>query len=333
MEFLTDYGMFLAKFMTIIITLSIIAGIIMILVIRSKAGGEGHFDITNLNQKYENMNLFLQSQILPKSEVKKLFKETKSKRKKKDRKEDSGGDQKNIYVMDFKGDIKATEVASLREKITAILTIAKPSDEIVVLLESAGGTVHGYGLCASQLKRIRDRGINLTVVVDKVAASGGYMMACVANKIIAAPFAIIGSVGVLAQLPNFNRLLKKHNIDFEEITAGEYKRTLTLFGENTDKDRAKLKEELEQTHQLFKEFIKANRDQVDIDKVATGEHWYGKKALELNLVDELMTSDDYLYSSSQTANLYQIDYIRKKPFSEKIFSIGTRLLDHLDSSA
>ena len=332
MEFLTDYGLFLAKFMTVVIIFAIIAGGIMVIILRSKASSEGHFDITNLNQKYENMNLFLQSQMLQKNEFKKLFKQIKLKHKKKSKKSGTDHEQKNIYVMDFKGDIRATDVTSLREKITAILTIANTNDEIVVLLESAGGTVHGYGLCASQLKRIRDRGIKLTVAVDKIAASGGYMMACVANKIIAAPFAIIGSVGVLAQLPNFNRLLKKHNIDFEEITAGEYKRTLTLFGENTDKDRTKMKQELEETHQLFKEFIKTNREQVDIEKVATGEHWYGRKALELKLVDELMTSDDYLYSAAQSVDLYQIDYIRKKPFSEKIFSIGTRLLDQLDNS-
>ena len=333
MEFLTDYGLFLAKFITVVIIFALIAGGILIMIFRAKADGEGHFNITNLNQKYENMNLFLQSQILPKNEFKKLIKETKSKHKKKDKESKSEHDRRKIYVIDFKGDIKATDVLSLREKITAILTVAESEDEIVVLLESAGGTVHGYGLCASQLKRIRDKNIKLTVSVDKVAASGGYMMACVANKIIAAPFAIIGSVGVLAQIPNFNRLLKKHSIDFEQITAGEHKRTLTLFGENTDKDREKMKEELEETHQLFKEFIKANRNQVDIEKVATGEHWYGKKAIELMLVDELITSDDYLSSAAQSADLYQIDYIRKKPISEKLFSIGARLLDHLDRSA
>lgn len=329
MEFLTEYGLFLAKFITVVIVIAIIAGGIIVIIFRSRSDSEGHFNIINLNQKYENMNLLLQSQILPKSAFKKIVKETKTRHKKRDKEITGDSIVKRIYVIDFKGDIKASDVASLREKITAILTVAKKEDEIVVLVESAGGTVHGYGLCASQLKRIRDNGINLTVAVDKVAASGGYMMACVANKVIAAPFAIIGSVGVLAQIPNFNRLLKKHNIDFEQITAGEYKRTLTLFGENTDKDREKMKEELEETHQLFKDFIKTNREQVDIEKIATGEHWYGKRAIELKLVDELITSDDYLCSAAGNADIYQVDYIRKKSFSEKIFSISTRLMDHL----
>ena len=232
-------------------------------------------------------------------------------------------------MLGFKGDIKASDVSSLREEISALLTFATDNDEIVVLLESAGGTVHGYGLAASQLKRVRDKKIKLTVAVDKVAASGGYMMACVADKIIAAPFAIIGSIGVLTQIPNFHRLLKKHNVDFEQITAGQYKRTLTLFGENTDQDREKVQEELEETHQLFKNFIKENRGDVDIEKIATGEHWYGSQAMELKLVDELKTSDDYLSDAVKNADIYEIQYIRKKPMSEKIISFGAKLLEQI----
>lgn len=329
MEYLNDYGLFLAKFLTIIAIFSIIAGGVLIFFLRARAGGEGHFQITNLNRKFENMNLLLRSQILPKKEFRKILKEIKTRHKKQTRETGKTGERKKVYVIEFKGDIRASEVTSLREKITAILTVAQPADEIVVVLESAGGTVHGYGLAASQLKRIRDREIQLTAAVDKVAASGGYMMACVANKIIAAPFAVIGSVGVLAQLPNFNRLLKKHNIDFEQIYAGEYKRTLTLFGENTDRDRERMKVELEETHRLFKEFIKDNRAQVDIEKIATGEHWYGKQAIDLKLVDELLTSDAYLVAAAESADLYQVDYIRKKPLPEKLLSIGTRLLDQV----
>jgi serine protease SohB len=289
---------------------------------------DGHLNITNLNSKFETMGLMLNSQILPKKEFKKTVKEHKALLKKKDKGTDLDKKRKRVFVIDFKGDIRATEVTSLREEITAILTVATTGDEVLVKLESAGGTVHGYGLAASQLKRIRDKGIHLTIAVDKVAASGGYMMACVAHKIIAAPFAIIGSVGVLAQMPNFNRLLKKHDIDFEEITAGKYKRTLTLFGENTDEDREKMREELADIHLLFKEFIHENRSQVDVEKIATGEHWHGKRALELKLVDELRTSDDYLSSSVNTADIFEIDYERKKSMSEKIISFGIKLLDH-----
>ena len=325
MEFLADYGIFFAKFITVVITLLIIVAGLMMLVFRNRDHDEGHLHVNHLNQRFENMILILKSQILPKKEFNKVQKSIKARHKEKHKKGEDDTTGKKLYVINFKGDIKASEVSSLREEVTSILLVANGEDEVLVRLESGGGTVHGYGLGASQLKRIRDKDIKLTVAVDKVAASGGYMMACVANRIIAAPFAIIGSVGVLAQLPNFNRLLKKHDIDFEEIVAGEYKRTLTLFGENTDKDRQKMKEELEDIHHLFKEFIRENRPQIDIEKIATGEHWYGKKALELNLVDDLMTSDDYLGEAARDAEIYEIQYLRKKPLAERFLSMGARL--------
>jgi serine protease SohB len=208
----------------------------------------------------------------------------------------------------------------MREEITAILSLATPEDEVLVRLENAGGLVHEHGLAASQLLRIREHDIPLTIAVDKVAASGGYMMACVANRIIAAPFAILGSIGVLAQLPNFNRLLKKNGIDFEMIKAGELKRTLTLFGTNTDQDRARFKEQIEDTHALFKDFVSENRPSLDLDKVATGEHWYGRRALDLKLIDELKTSDDYLLSANAETDIYEITYTAGKRISEKLAS-------------
>ena len=328
MEFITEYGMFLAKFMTIVLGLVIIAAGIFLFIMRARAGGEEHLDIKNLNQKYETMSLILNSQVLPKKEFKKVMKERKQEHK---QKEKIHGDakRKRIFVLDFRGDIKASDVSSLREEITALLTVADEQDEVVVKIESAGGTVHGYGLAASQLRRIRDKGIFLTVAVDKVAASGGYMMACVANRIIAGPFAILGSIGVLAQIPNFHRLLKKFDIDFEQLSAGKFKRSLTLFGENTDRDREKLQEELEDTHNLFKELVKENRGQVDIDMIATGEHWHGKRALEFKLVDELRTSDDYLCDAAQKADVFEIRYERRKPLTEKIISFGIQLFDKI----
>ncbi len=324
-EFLTEYGMFLAKLSTVVVLILLVTVAIFIMVMRSKSGMTEHLDIKNINQKYEQIQLMLKSAILQKKEFKKAIKDIKSKHK--ESKKNKNESQRRVFVLDFKGDIRASEVQSLREEITALLTVANENDEVLVKVESGGGTVHGYGLAASQLKRIRDKHIKLTVSVDKVAASGGYMMACVADKIIAAPFAIIGSIGVLAQLPNFNRLLKKHGVDFEQISAGKYKRTLTLFGENTDQDREKLKDELEETHILFKHFVKENREIVDVDKIATGEHWYGKQALDLKLVDELLTSDDYLCEASEYADLYELEYVRKKPFLEKIYSSTARLFN------
>ena len=326
MEYFIDYLLFFSKFVSVVVTIAIIIIAVVMIIMRTKSAHDGHIEIKNLNQKFEEMGLLMKSHVLSKKELKQSIKQLKSKHK--ENKSDNENDKKNIFVLNFKGDIRASEVESLREEITSILTIAKTSDEVVLVLESAGGTVHGYGLAASQLKRIRDRGISLTVAVDKVAASGGYMMACVANKIVAAPFAIIGSVGVLAQLPNFHRLMKKHDIDYEQLSAGEYKRTLTLFGENDDKDREKFQEELEDTHELFKEFIKDNRSQIDIEIIATGEHWFGKRALELQLVDELITSDDYLYTAAIDTNIYEITQIRKKAVSEKLFSLGMKLFGY-----
>ena len=327
MEFLIEYGMFLAKLLTVVLIILFAIGVIIFIILRAKGDSE-QLNIKNINEKYEAMSLMLNSQVLGKKEFKKYLKIQKQNHKEKDK--TVSVEKKNIYVLKFKGDIKASTVSSLREEITAILTIADKRDEVVVILESGGGTVHGYGLGASQLKRIRDKEIMLTVAVDKVAASGGYMMACVANNIIAAPFAVLGSIGVLAQIPNFHKLLKRMDIDFEQITAGDYKRTLTMFGANSDQDREKFKEELEETHHLFKEFVKENREIIDIHKIATGEHWYGKRAIELNLVDELITSDDYLSTAAKQANIFEIKYERKKPVSEKLISFGANILSTID---
>lgn len=235
-----------------------------------------------------------------------------------------------IFVLDFKGDIQASAVENLREEITLILATAKAGrDRVVVRLESPGGMVHGYGLAAAQLVRLRDAGFHLTICVDKVAASGGYMMACIANEIISAPFAVVGSIGVVAQVPNFNRLLKEHNVDFELYTAGQYKRTVTMFGENTPEGKAKFEEELQQTHVLFKHFVEKYRPQLNVDKVATGEHWYGQDALDLNLVDKLETSDEYLLALLPQHDVYVINTRKKATLGEKLGLQAAQMADSL----
>ncbi|EXU20652.1 peptidase S49 family protein [Acinetobacter baumannii 25253_1] len=235
-----------------------------------------------------------------------------------------------IFVLDFKGDIQASAVENLREEITLILATAKAGrDRVVVRLESPGGMVHGYGLAAAQLVRLRDAGFHLTICVDKVAASGGYMMACIANEIIFAPFAVVGSIGVVAQVPNFNRLLKEHNVDFELYTAGQYKRTVTMFGENTPEGKAKFEEELQQTHVLFKHFVEKYRPQLNVDKVATGEHWYGQDALDLNLVDKLQTSDEYLLALLPQHDVYVINTRKKATLGEKLGLQAAQMADSL----
>ena len=240
-----------------------------------------------------------------------------------------------LFVLNFDGDIKATEVETLRQEITAMLSVANPEDEVFLQLDNSGGMVHEHGLAASQLQRIKDASLKFTVGIDRVAASGGYMMACVADKIVAAPFAIIGSIGVLAQLPNFNRLLDKAGIDFEQHTAGEYKRTVTMFGKNSEKERKKLKGELQETHDLFRSFVGKHRPALDIDNVSTGEHWYAQQALELNLVDELKTSDEYLVDCMETYDVYELKMEVKQSMQDKllggIFSSLSNLKDGLTS--
>lgn len=329
-EFFFNYGLFLAKSATIVISILAVVMFFMFLAGRKQADyadKKDSIEITKLNNKYHNLAMLMNASMLHKDRLKNYIKEEKGKLKETIKNVKHGPQKKRIYVLNFHGDIRASAVASLREEITAILTVAAENDEVFVRLESGGGVVHGYGLGASQLMRIRDKNIPLTVSVDKVAASGGYMMACVANRIIAAPFAIIGSIGVIAQVPNFNKVLKKHDIEYDQFTAGEFKRTVTMFGENTDEAKAKFREEIEDIHVLFKDFIIQHRPNVDIVKVSTGESWPGIRALEKNLVDELKTSDDYLLESSKGADIYEIKYVSKKSLGEKIGFQLQRLAD------
>ncbi|MCK4609073.1 MAG: protease SohB [Gammaproteobacteria bacterium] len=319
LEFLYTYGLFLAKAITIVAAILIV--ISAIAAIASKGKKREKLTLKKLNEKYQEMKETLNREILSKKAFKQLAKEEKKQAKqKKQASKAADGQNKRVFVLNFKGDIRATAVDALREAITAILSVATTEDEVVVNVESGGGTIHGYGLAASQLRRIRDRKIPLTATIDKVAASGGYLMACVADRILAAPFAIVGSIGVLAQLPNFNRLLKKHDIEFEQITGGEYKRTLSLFGENTSKGRKKFQETIDDAHELFKQFVITNRPTLDIQKVATGEYWHGTQAVDLGLVDELQTSDDYLMAASNSAEIFEIHYTIPKKKLNKLAS-------------
>ncbi len=322
MEFLAEYGLFLAK------TLTFVAAIVFIIVVgvasaaKSKKEAKGTVIVTHLNDEIEDLGKEIKHVVEKEEHLKKAHKEEKKaeKQKKKANKNKKAEEaRKRYYLIDFDGDTKATQVESLRKVITGVLSIIRPdTDEIILRLESPGGMVHAYGLAASQLARIRNQNIPLTICIDKVAASGGYMMACLGSKIIAAPFAYIGSIGVLLQLPNFNRLLKEKNVDFEMITAGEYKRTLTIFGENTDKGRQKVSEEIQETHDLFKGFVKEHRPSLNMDQVATGETWFGKKALELNLIDEIKTSDECIVDACKEADVYQVVYEKKLNLADRI---------------
>ena len=316
-EFLFSYGLFFAKVVTgliaLVFVMAIVAGS------RDKKEEGLKLKITHLNKKIQDLKNTLLENLMDKKTLKKHLKEQEKKDKQAQKGKTPNAPKSKLFVLEFDGDIQATEVETMRDEITAILSVAEPQDEVLLKLENGGGAVHGHGLAASQLQRIKDSKLNLTVSVDMVAASGGYMMACVADKIIAAPFAILGSIGVIAQLPNFNRLLDKAGIDWEQHTAGEFKRTLTMFGKNGEKERAKLKEDLQDTHDLFREFVVEHRSRLDIDKVATGEHWFGKQALELKLVDELITSDEFLMRALDNYEIYEIKMEIRKGLQEKLF--------------
>ncbi len=320
LEFLKDYGLFLAKAITIVVAIVFVVRGLFAAVQHEREMSREKITVKKLNRHYEYLHDALREEMTSVFERKQIIKEKKQqwKEEKKQAKTGTLPEKRKIFVLNFRGDIKASAVSSLREEVTAILTVAKPEDEVVVRLESSGGVVHAYGLAASQLQRIKRKQIPLTIAVDKVAASGGYLMACVGDRILAAPFAVLGSIGVISQVPNFNRLLKKYDIDYEEITAGEYKRTLSVFGENTEKGRQKFLEQMEEVHTSFKDFLQEHRPQVQLAEVATGEYWYGKRALDLKLIDELTTSDDYLFAANEQSEIYEVTYKPKETLREKL---------------
>jgi serine protease SohB len=323
MQLLSDYGLFLVELLTVV---AVVLGAVGLALALARRGTDAEsLQIEHLNKRFEGMTDSVRYAVESKRGYRKTLKARKKSAKAAERQRSSDDARKRIYVIDFKGDVRASATASLREEISALLSLVRPEDQVLVRLENAGGTVHEHGLAASQLMRVRQRGVRLLVAVDKVAASGGYLMACVADHIMAAPFAIIGSIGVIAQLPNFHRLLEEKGIDFEQIYAGRYKRTLTLFGENTEEGRSKLKLELEDVHELFQQQISEHRPQVELARVATGEHWYGLRALTLNLIDEIRTSDDFLMEAQKEHDLYHVVYKRRR-------SLGERLMGGVESA-
>jgi serine protease SohB len=335
MDHVFEYLVFLAQAVTVVIAILVVVSAVVSTRMRMQHQEKGHLEIGKLNDGLTALKHDIQAAVLEPGAFKKQLKEEvksdkksskqKAKLQQKTAKVDSAESaesaetSKRLFVLDFMGDLQASRVKDLATEITAVLTLARPSDEVLVRVESQGGLVHAYGLAASQLVRIKQHNVPLVVAVDKVAASGGYLMAAVADKVLAAPFAVMGSIGVVAQIPNFHRLLKKHDVDVEVLTAGKYKRTLTMLGENTEEGRQKFVSELEDVHELFKEFVASHRPQVDLEQVATGETWYGQRAIDVKLVDEIVTSDEYLTQACQAADVYRVQWIEhKKPIERLI---------------
>lgn len=338
MEYLIEYALFLAKTATLVLAVIVVIGAIISASTRRRGlnVNRGSIHVTHINDELDDMRDAMRKAIHDKALLKQEMKEEKKREKQEEkarkRAAKQGGSspenlKKRFYVLDFNGDIAASDVESLREEITAVLGMATERDEVVLRLESPGGMVHSYGLASSQLARIRAANVPLTICVDKVAASGGYMMACLANRLVAAPFAILGSIGVLVQLPNFHRLLRKHDVDYETITAGEYKSTLSTFGQITQRGREKVQEDIEEMHALFKAWVKQHRPIVDIDGIATGETWVGLQALERQMIDAIMTSDELIANACNEGDVYSVRYEIRQSLSDKLGVAVHKALD------
>ncbi len=329
LEMLIALAIFLAKAVIIVIAIIIVASFFANLALKGKLS-EKSFKLTNLSKKLKKSVSQLKEEInkdmVSEKEAKKLSK-AERKDEKKRLKANKSEKEKKLFILDFNGDIKASAGESLRKCVTQVISLADPEkDEVLIRLESPGGMVSAYGIAASELSRIRNASLNLTVSVDKVAASGGYLMSCVGSKIIAAPFAVVGSIGVVAGMPNFNKVLKKHDIDYDVLTAGKYKRTLTMFGENTAEGREKFIGQLEQIHDLFKKFVTQYRPSLDMDKVGTGEYWFGEDALNLGLVDEIKTSEDYMLQLNKTHEIFHLEHQKKQTLVEKFTQSASALI-------
>ena len=326
MEYVFDYLSFLAK------ALTVLAAFVVIVIAAGARRGhrppEGRIQVVRINDFLRSLRSAVQHAVAPAAQRRKLTRR-ENREHKRERKAES--DRSRVFVVDFKGDLAASQLDCLRNEITAILTSAREGDEVVVRIESAGGLVHAYGLAASQLSRVKEKGIRLVAAIDKVAASGGYMMASVADRIVTAPFAVVGSIGVAAQLPNLHRFLKKRDVDVELLTAGEHKRTLTVFGQNTDQGRAKVQEEIDDVHALFKSFVGDHRPDIDLDAVATGETWYGQRAVERKLVDQLCTSDEYLVAACDDKDVFQLRWVvPEKPIERLMHQFSSAMIGLVD---
>ncbi len=298
-----------------------ILGIVSALSKKDKKSKEPKVIIQSLSKVYHDRELGLRKKI-NKYAAKKWLK-SKNKLNKKNK----PSDKPILFVLDFKGDVKASATQQFRELIDVLLLHHQDTPcEVLLRIDSPGGMVNQYGFASAQCQRLTQAGIHLTIAIDRVAASGGYMMACVADQILAAPFAVVGSIGVIFQLPNFHRYLDKHNIDVELLTAGDDKRNLTMLAKNTDEDREKCQEQIEEVHALFKNHVANERPQCDMERIATGRYWYGTQAFELRLVDKLITSDDYLLSKYSSHQLYHLSMSSKKDWKKSLSHDGSALL-------
>jgi serine protease SohB len=320
MAFWLDIAAFLVKALIIVAAIGSLA-ILIARLARSGEAKESEIKIRSLNERYDDMSDAMDGALLDKKERKARLKTRKKEDKAAAKARRGQAPGKRIYVLGFKGDLRATAVKRLGSEIDAVLIAARPgTDEAVIRIESPGGTVTGYGLAAAEILRLREHKVKVVASIDQVAASGGYMMACAADRIVAAPFAVVGSIGVVAPVPNLHRLLQKNEIDFEEMTSGQFKRTVSVLGEITPAGREHFRGKLEDTHEAFKAHVAQCRPEVDMAKVANGDHWLAREALGLALVDEIMTGDELLFRARDSARLYEVSTEPRKTLAQQLLS-------------
>ena len=337
MAFWLDIAAFALKALLIVIALGALAALVAFLA-RSARGARperSRLAVRSLDERYDAMRDALEAETLDAKQRRALAKARAKAAKAARRARAAGAPDKRVYVLSFKGDLRASAAKRLGTEIDALLAVARPeTDEVALRLESGGGTVTGYGLAAAEILRLRERKVKTTVCVDQVAASGGYLMACAADRIVAAPFAIVGSIGVVAQIPNLHRLLKKNEIDYEEMTAGEFKRSVSVLGEITPAGREHFRGKLDATHEAFKRFVKERRPALDIERVGDGDVWLGSEALGLGLIDAIMTSDELLFSARESARLFEVAVeARKSPLQQMLGGFGEAARAALDAAA
>ena len=320
MAFWLDIADFALKAALIVAALAGFVALVALIAGRRRGEAEGapRLIARSLDERYEAMADALNARLIDKKALKALV---NARRKATKAAEKSGARvlAKRVFVLDFKGDIRARAARRLANEIDAVLTVARPeADEVVLKIESPGGTITGYGLAAAEVMRLKAHKIKVTACVDQVAASGGYLMACAADRIVAAPFAVVGSIGVVAQVPNLHRLLKKNDVDYEEITAGEFKRSVSVFAKITPAGREHFRGKLDAAHEAFKRFVQQCRPGLDIDKVGDGDMWLASEGLGLGLVDALMTSDELLFAARGEARLYEIAVEQRKSLLQQL---------------
>ncbi|WP_335617611.1 protease SohB [Kushneria konosiri] len=320
-EWLSSYALFLAQSVTVVVAIAVV----LMLLVRARGQRQqrdARLHVRNRGEYFRRHRETLEDATLKEGErernIKTRLKARKAELKATKKQKQTVEGRNTLWVLDFDGDLRASRVPAFTEEITSVLMAARPGDEVLVRLQSGGGLVHAYGLASAQLDRLRAAGLRLTVSVDKVAASGGYMMACCADHLIAAPFAVIGSIGVVAQIPNLHRLLKKNDVDVEILTAGRHKRTLTMLGENTEEGRQKFLDDLEKTHDLFKSWIAERRPALDIEQVSEGDIWYGQEAIGLGLTDEVNTSEAWLQARSDQWQILEVGLRSQRSMLERL---------------